>query len=266
MTKHELGNSLSRLLTRKTILVEYSTGGCDGRLLEGTLTDVERADVTPDLDPIRVVKCFRQAFPGLLNYKLSTVFSMLFPGDSLVQQAHRAAPDAVMLQKIVDFLARAVEGEFLTVPSAEAPVLRPKKMTETKQASQRLITALAKPKQRSEVMDSDDADDVDDVDEPDDNDENEDEDNHDNDEDDEDENDDADESDLDDSDDPDESFDVNSTNDKALFWILQTSHFWPVASWILINRPQEANIAAIRAALTELSPKTQQQQTPAPGP
>ncbi|KAI9831627.1 MAG: hypothetical protein M1826_003236 [Phylliscum demangeonii] len=102
MTKHELGNSLSRLFTRKTILVEYSTGGCDGRLLEGTLADVERADVMRDLDSIRVVKCFRQAIPGLPNYELSTVFSLAFPGDNLVHQAHRAAPDAVMLQKFVD--------------------------------------------------------------------------------------------------------------------------------------------------------------------
>lgn len=103
-----------------------------------------------DLDPehlipkraICALERFRKAFPGLPCYKLSTVFSVMYPHDNLSRtKAHQTTSVALMLAKIIALLDRTTVGErSLSIPSSQAPVLRRK--TGSKTPSRRISNLL----------------------------------------------------------------------------------------------------------------------------
>ncbi|KAI9886603.1 MAG: hypothetical protein M1823_001580 [Watsoniomyces obsoletus] len=131
MTKQQLAEHLSGLFTPETLLAEYSSTGVDGRLLRGTLAQVGPADIMPKRVPLCALQSFRNSLAGLPRYSLPFVFSIVYADDFLWHQAHWADADALMLQRLVNFLMLAMNREFLTIPSSRANVLLPLKAGQT---------------------------------------------------------------------------------------------------------------------------------------
>lgn len=98
MTPQEVANVLlANGFNRKSHVVEWSLNYCDLRHLQAMFEKLGLSDMIPT-SSIRPLIGWRRALPGFMSFKLSIVFSFVFPERrDLFLNAHLARPDTEML-------------------------------------------------------------------------------------------------------------------------------------------------------------------------
>ncbi|KAL2062928.1 hypothetical protein VTL71DRAFT_6000 [Oculimacula yallundae] len=98
-------------MTNASIWVEHSIGSFDYRRLKA-LCPPDLAYILPDPKNIySTLELWRELMPGLYSHKLSQIYSLVRPGDALLDRRHKAFPDAEMCLGVLKVVIEKFERE-----------------------------------------------------------------------------------------------------------------------------------------------------------
>lgn len=110
ITIEELADKLRSIMTKKDMVVDWSTCFSDYWVLYKVLDGINATDAIPDKKNwFATINAWRKVVPGFLSFGLEFAYTTFCP-DQPLKNAHRALPDAEMARNMVLLLLKYVRG------------------------------------------------------------------------------------------------------------------------------------------------------------